>query len=1134
VPLRPQALGLILALLAQAPKPYVCHGWHGGYYLTDEASYQAALDKLFALLEKAPGRKAALELEPYTLERMREGEAFGVERRGREVPRVPFWGAGGVGKAKVEYLPAAAHTGQRGARVRLVQGTYAHVCQGRAATDLGGVRLRFSAWIRNRKGDAHLYLDAHDSAGFIAGSAAMTEPVPADGQWHQVGFAYLVPVGAVTIYPQGKVTTPGGEADFDDFTLQRLDTGEELLGNGGFEQMGPPSLKDRQRLGRLRELVQRGRLEIVGGAYTQPIMYLLGGESVVQQLILGCRAVEEALSRPVRVYAAQEPGWVGQLPQLLAQMGFRGCVYRTNWQAFGAAPARNAEVVEWEGPEGSSLPAIPMPAALRAGWGLHAPTPALVAELAAAGLRRPFFLDLGDFVADWVLRPDDPRARGRFYSGLVHLCRSIAAHKAAGREIELRAWLRARQPGAHLYVDAYHAGRYLAGAESPCVPADGQWHGLRLRWRVPAEADLLYPQVRIYARAERGEVDIDVLSLKVVESGEELLPEGSFEAGQLPAGWGAGGFAGAKAQAEVRAGEAPTGRGYVRLQMTAAALDAALVTPSEYLDLMGPPPQQWQDAYAGFEHRYPYGILGGYHLRADRMGERSLLAALRLDALLGLGMEKWRADFWRLLLMGQHHDAWVCAPVRGFGIWQAYGRYADLTVACQEELAQRLRQFAPRPPAGEVGGVYNLAALRQKAVCRLAWELPPGKCRRPLVVNAAGQPAPAVVRVQQRHPEGSVARAEATLLADLPALGFCRYRMVEAGDKRQPPLAAVRVTRGREAVRVENSSVAFEIGRAGVQIYRGGEPMLRAPAHLAGYFPEGPQQSTFEDFSVTEAPGEATAIAEGRVGPVKLHLRLRLGAYAACALAEVEADFGERTLVGAGPEEPPLRAGWSIEERKLAWVLPLKWSAPKFLAAGAFELRAPSRLWWPVVGLALAQGPEGGLAVYPDRATAGIFSPNPPSLEIVLAYGGPFIYAPEQLCPLQGKETYCLGLYPYTGTPETARVVQREEVAVPSALAAPIAVRKVPRAAGQLVEIRPESAVAVSNCYKDGPDLVLRFWRPYEGVAQVGIVVWGAKELWLANLAGIPQRKLAGGPRAKLSVRGQQIVTLRAKGVWLG
>jgi len=327
---------------------YMVHGWHGGYYLVDVREQRRAFEALFRLLEEEPDYKTVLEFEPYTLEAMLHGARFGVERRVLEEPVIVGWGWG-RGRGRVGALPEAARSGRYGARLELRPGAdWINLCQPREAGKLRGKRLIFSGWVRAHKGKgAHLYIDAWDEHGFIPGSARASDFVPPDGVWHFVEVEFPVPEGAVTIFPQAKIAGEPGVADFDDLSLKLAESGEELLENGGFEGVEKPSLEDKENLERLRMWIRSGRVEVAGGAYSQPILYAIGQEAVLREFLLGTRAVEEALGVPVEVYVAQEPDWVGQIPQILRGFGFKAALYRTHWGAFGAAPARNSELVWW-------------------------------------------------------------------------------------------------------------------------------------------------------------------------------------------------------------------------------------------------------------------------------------------------------------------------------------------------------------------------------------------------------------------------------------------------------------------------------------------------------------------------------------------------------------------------------------------------------------------------------------------------------------------------------------------------------------------------------------------------------------------------------------------------------------------
>jgi hypothetical protein len=505
-------------------RPYYAHGYHGGYYLTDEAAYRDSLDKVFALLEASPDYRAVLELEPYTLERMQSGERFACERHGREKPLLQAWNLGGPGQEwEATNSPEAAHSGVQGLRLSLRQGDYVQACQPLPATGLRGHRLVFSGWARAQSGGAHLYIDAWDASRFLEGSARQSEFAPADGTWHRVEIEFPVPPEAVTIFPQAKINLNQQSAignrqsaDFDDLSLRDADTGEELLRNGGFEEVRQPDLRDSERLERLREFLRRGQAEIVGGTYTQPILYTIGDESVIRQFTYGCAAVEESLGIPLRHYAAQEPVLAGQLPQLLTQLGFEGALLRTHWAIFGSPPHRNAERVRWIGPDGTAIDAVPpYEVTPLSSYGLPG-VPWLdgVRAAAQAGLERPLFSVFGDLVPQWVPDPTSGFLSGQFGQGWANLCCRLPAEPLRGQVVVLSGQIRARQPGAHLYIDAHgQAGYATAGQQSLDVAADGKWHRVEIRFRVPDDAVWLFPQGRIIAPI--GDADFDALSLTV-------------------------------------------------------------------------------------------------------------------------------------------------------------------------------------------------------------------------------------------------------------------------------------------------------------------------------------------------------------------------------------------------------------------------------------------------------------------------------------------------------------------------------------------------------------------------------------------------------------------------------------------
>jgi len=1112
-----------------ADEVFWAHGYHGGYFLTSERRYRVALDAVFRLLEAAPAYKAVWELEPYTLERMAIGEQFECERRGRRKAIVAWWSFRALEEdVGALHCREAAHSGRWGMRLTIDAETpYVSCCQPLVAGRLRGRRLVFSGWVRAHEGNgAHLYIDAHSPHGAIPGSARLSDFAPPDGRWHKLTVEFTVPRLAVGIFPQAKIIRGGGCADFDELSLRDVHSGEELLRNGGFEQMETPSLRLDRYLPKLREAIEAGRSEIVGGAYSQPIMYVIGAESAVRQFVYGCRAVERALGLPVRIYAAQEPDMIGQLPQLLNQLGFEGVLFRTHWCLFGSPPHKDAEVVWWVGPDGSRIAAIPAYASAPIrGYGLPGPSLDRVAALRRAGIKRPLFTTLQDLVSDRVPEPDWTALKGKIAYGWVNICKRLPSAQLRGKELVFTAMIRARRCGAHIYIDSHDAhGKVAAGARSRDVPPDGQWHRVEIAYRVPDDSAYIYPQGRIVTADGTGDADFDRLSLVALPGKEELLPNGSFELTNLPPGWGISKGRDTQSEYEIRAGTAADGRRYITLRLRGAAIATRFTTLEEYLKLVGKPQEDWRDAYADFEHRFPFGLFAGRPQRFDREAENAVLQTERLFAIAGRDAGADLHDAWRLLLIGQHHDAWVCAPVI-FGIWKrGYRTYADVTHEADREamaLCRRLREGLLRTPGGTLV-VVNTASVPRREVVSATVELPRGAVRNPAVCDASGNFLPAAFTVHTRHDDGSAARMTIRLLAQVPALGYIRC---ELRDGASPPLPGVRIQALSDAVRLENEVISAVVSRGGLLTVFGadGESLLRQPVFLAGRFPEGEKQSVIEKVTTR---GDA-AVASGHIANVPFEAVIRLDPVSPLVRLSLMLDFGTGTEVGATQDKRPRSPCFAQNEQKLRLVVPVWQEALEFYAHGAFEVRRVTKPQWPVLRFAAAESERGGVAIFTDRATAGVFEGEPASVALVMGYGGRFLYAPKRFAPLTGKERFEFALLFYKENLATGRALEFAE-----RLAHPLLVSGVSEDFKEgrfsLIRMEPQGAAVVTAAYVDGSAVLLRLWRVHRGEETVKLIIPGARTIDEADLRGKAIRRLTMGSVVVVTLRPNQVMTLRA------
>lgn len=152
------------------------------------------------------------------------------------------------------------------------------------------------------------------------------------------------------------------------------------------------------------------RLEMVGGTFSQPYGWALTGESNIRQLVRGLEVIRASFpDLAIDTYAVQEPCWASCLPQILLSLGFKAAVLKNPSTAWGGyAVGMDAETVNWIGPDGTSIRAVPRYACeeLLDTWRTEAQTGSLAfaRKCIAHGIAHPAgmcFQDLG-----WAARPN--------------------------------------------------------------------------------------------------------------------------------------------------------------------------------------------------------------------------------------------------------------------------------------------------------------------------------------------------------------------------------------------------------------------------------------------------------------------------------------------------------------------------------------------------------------------------------------------------------------------------------------------------------------------------------------------------------------------------------------------------------
>ncbi|WP_423128411.1 glycoside hydrolase family 38 C-terminal domain-containing protein [Gaoshiqia sp. Z1-71] len=125
------------------------------------------------------------------------------------------------------------------------------------------------------------------------------------------------------------------------------------------------SVKDAENFKLLQEYYSKtgrfGRIEFVNPAYAQPYCYNISGESIIRQFAYGIEKTRAYFPEATFItYSVEEPCFTSSLPQILKGFGYRYAVLRnpnTCWGGYTSAFGK--DLVNWIGPDGSSIPAVP-------------------------------------------------------------------------------------------------------------------------------------------------------------------------------------------------------------------------------------------------------------------------------------------------------------------------------------------------------------------------------------------------------------------------------------------------------------------------------------------------------------------------------------------------------------------------------------------------------------------------------------------------------------------------------------------------------------------------------------------------------------------------------------------------------
>lgn len=125
------------------------------------------------------------------------------------------------------------------------------------------------------------------------------------------------------------------------------------------------SVTDAQNFKALQEYYEKegrfGRIEFTNPTWSQPYCYNVSGESLIRHFSYGIAKIKEYFpSATFTTYAVEEPCFASGLPQILKGFNFKYAILRnpnTCWGGYTAAFGQ--DLVNWIGPDGTSLLAVP-------------------------------------------------------------------------------------------------------------------------------------------------------------------------------------------------------------------------------------------------------------------------------------------------------------------------------------------------------------------------------------------------------------------------------------------------------------------------------------------------------------------------------------------------------------------------------------------------------------------------------------------------------------------------------------------------------------------------------------------------------------------------------------------------------
>jgi hypothetical protein len=111
---------------------------------------------------------------------------------------------------------------------------------------------------------------------------------------------------------------------------------------------------------RLKKYLSAGKVELVGGTYSQPMGTGISGESNIRQIVYGRETIRRCLGYEMTTFLEEEEFSHPQVPQILNGAGYKyASLSQVDTWGRAGVPEMELNVFRWKGIDGSTIPSLP-------------------------------------------------------------------------------------------------------------------------------------------------------------------------------------------------------------------------------------------------------------------------------------------------------------------------------------------------------------------------------------------------------------------------------------------------------------------------------------------------------------------------------------------------------------------------------------------------------------------------------------------------------------------------------------------------------------------------------------------------------------------------------------------------------